>query len=103
MVTHLLIGGVFYRLWAACFKGELFFLSALHTLVFKAPTDWLFVLSWSLLHHLCRVGGVELLPPMLDRNSSFRVSSVTVAELLSPCRDSWDLLVEVLLQRSSGA
>nr|CAA8287256.1 Unknown [Brassica oleracea]CAA8287588.1 Unknown [Brassica napus]CAA8391861.1 Unknown [Brassica oleracea]CAA8392200.1 Unknown [Brassica napus]CAA8403464.1 Unknown [Brassica oleracea] len=39
---------------------------------------------------------------MLDRNSSFRVNSVATGEILSLRRDGSVLLVEVLLQRSSG-
>ncbi|KAL0665663.1 hypothetical protein Bca4012_028367 [Brassica carinata] len=39
---------------------------------------------------------------MLDRNSSFRVNSVATGEPLSLRRNGSVLLVEVLLQRSSG-
>ncbi|CAF1972414.1 unnamed protein product [Brassica napus] len=43
-----------------------------------------------------------VVPLMLDRNSSFRVNSVATGEILSLRRDGSVLLVEVLLQRSSG-
>ncbi|CAN6838347.1 unnamed protein product [Brassica oleracea] len=53
---------------------------------------------------LCVVWAVlePVVPLMLDRNSSFRVNSIATGEPLSLCRDGSVLLVEVLLQRSSG-
>ncbi|CAN6840755.1 unnamed protein product [Brassica oleracea] len=53
---------------------------------------------------LCVVWAVlePVVPLMLDRNSSFRVNSVATGEILSLRRDGSVLLVEVLLQRSSG-
>ncbi|KAF3599315.1 hypothetical protein F2Q69_00038565 [Brassica cretica] len=43
-----------------------------------------------------------IVPLMLDHNSSFRVNNVATGEPLSLRRDGSVLLVEVLLQRSSG-
>ncbi|KAF3563813.1 hypothetical protein DY000_02012687 [Brassica cretica] len=53
---------------------------------------------------LCVVWAVlePVVPLMLDRNSSFRVNSIATGEPLSLRRDGSVLLVEVLLQRSSG-
>ncbi|CAN6987089.1 unnamed protein product [Brassica rapa subsp. trilocularis] len=60
--------------------------SVLHALVFIAPTSCL----------------SPVVPLMLDRNSSFRVNIIAMGEPLSLRRDGSVLLVEVLLQRSSG-